>query len=859
MAKYDAPGYQAQTAGQSDTPIASGNRAQPNSRGLAYTTASEALAKTPEQSKVSVPAEPVPPEFQGYVEDKTHVPRTAAGLEGALLDPSNFELDAEARLSARHATLNPEPVLTDSRTVRDTLSPPDTPVCPDPQVRGRDRVQTSLTTAGIVDCVAKPNVMKSCAITETPDQSSSRSAESLPPDPQFHVRDRLQTSIITAEIVDCMTKPSLTESCATTEAPDQSSPRSAESLPPDPQFHVRDRLQTSIITAEAVDCMTRPNITRSSAITETPKRPFSRNTKPVPPDHQFHVHDRVRTSRITAAVANCVVEPNPWRPNAMNRTLNEPAYQDTKITPADPQYHARDGLHASITTAEKVDCRTEPNITESGETSKTPNEPTYRDTELVPPDHQFHVHNRVRTSRITSEVATCMVEPNPWRSDTMNKTLNEPAYHDAKLAPVDPQYHARDGLHTSITTAEKVDCRTEPNITECSETSKTSNGPTYRDTELVPPDPEFHVHIRVRTFSVTAEVVGYVTEPHLWKPGAINETPDQPAPQNTKLVPPDSQLHVHEGVEASGIDAEIGGLMTTPDTLLPDERDKTPDEPASPRTEPVPPDPRFHENGRAQTCNITSEVVDCMTKPHLWESLAIGKTHAKPAPPDTEPDPQSSHDHRKTWTPIDATSFPKMAGLVLSPPPEDLESRPVTCRDLTTLDIGGFPDSVGGIACRVLYEPPEMSTGPYAPIICIALTRAHFDLSVKERIEMRVPVYLIDGESEVPAIQDHELCRATISHVSAGSTSISITDDFMAYRDAGEDDRSRLPPDKDTVFPKGVCHTSSRKIVQTTDLRCPMRDDWSPSGSTTTHQPIPCLFHGWLIHEEEERRNETRN
>ena len=174
--------------------------------------------------------------------------------------------------------------------------------------------------------------------------------------------------------------------------------------------------------------------------------------------------------------------------------------------------------------------------------------------------------------------------------------------------------------------------------------------------------------------------------------------------------------------------------MTTSDALVPGARHKTPEEPASPSTEPVPPDPRFHESNRAQTCSITAEVVDCMTKTHLWESIAIGKTHAKPAPPDTEPDPQSSLNHLKTWTPIDATSFPKIAGLVLSPPPEDSEPQPVTCRNLTTLDVCGFSDSMGEITCRVLCKPSEISTGPYTPIICIALTRVHFDLSVRERI-----------------------------------------------------------------------------------------------------------------------------
>ena len=106
---------------------------------------------------------------------------------------------------------------------------------------------------------------------------------------------------------------------------------------------------------------------------------------------------------------------------------------------------------------------------------------------------------------------------------------------------------------------------------------------------------------------------------------------------------------------------------------------------------------------------------------------------------------------------------------------------------------------MGGIACRVLYEPSEVSTGPYAPIICIAMTRAHFDLSVKERIQMRIPACLLEWVSKVLTIQDHVSCRTATDHVSAESTSISITDDFMAYRDAGEDNRSRLPPDKDTV------------------------------------------------------------
>ena len=67
---------------------------------------------------------------------------------------------------------------------------------------------------------------------------------------------------------------------------------------------------------------------------------------------------------------------------------------------------------------------------------------------------------------------------------------------------------------------------------------------------------------------------------------------------------------------------------------------------------------------------------------------------------------------------------------------------------------------------------------------------------------MRVPACLLDWVSKVPIIQDHVLCRTTINHVPAGSTSISIMDDFMACGFVGEKDRNRLPPDKDTVFPK---------------------------------------------------------
>ena len=81
----------------------------------------------------------------------------------------------------------------------------------------------------------------------------------------------------------------------------------------------------------------------------------------------------------------------------------------------------------------------------------------------------------------------------------MNKTPNEPAYQDTKLIPPDPQFHARDRFQTSIITAKIVDCMTKPNVTESSAINKTPNKPAYQDTELVPPDPQFRVHIRVRT------------------------------------------------------------------------------------------------------------------------------------------------------------------------------------------------------------------------------------------------------------------------------------------------------------------------------------------------------------------------
>ena len=246
--------------------MASGNCIQSNSLGLAHTSTSEALVKMPEQCGVSIPDEPIPLDFQGPVKDKAHVSRTATYLAGTLLDTSDFEPGSGAKAFARYASLSPEPDPPDSRTARGTLSLPDAPVFPDPQIHVKYRVQTSITTAEVVDCMTKPNLTESGAITKTPDQPSSRNTELLPPDPQFHVHNRVWTSSITAEVADCMTKPDLWVSNEVDKMQGRPSSPSTEPVSPDPQFHESNIAQTSGITAEVVDCMTKPHIWESSAM-----------------------------------------------------------------------------------------------------------------------------------------------------------------------------------------------------------------------------------------------------------------------------------------------------------------------------------------------------------------------------------------------------------------------------------------------------------------------------------------------------------------------------------------------------------------------------------------------------------------